>query len=375
MIIYGALLIPIITAILLFMFYERVVVWWEFLIPFLASLILIVSMKCIIEQVQVSSKEYFGSIVARIEYYEDWNEWITQTCTRSCCCDSKGENCGTETYDCSYCRYHPAEWRIVCTTGETVSISQTEYEHIKGILGNESFSDLHRDYYTDDGDEYFCVWNNDSSSAVPVTTVHRYENRVKAADQSVFHYEAVSKADVKRYALKDYPDMAGSYQLQSVIGDSSAEALLADKKFNYINGLLGHKRQVRIFVLIFHDQPYEASIYQEWYWQGGNKNEFVICIGIDKAQHVKWCRPVSWTRSENLKAEVKSFVQNQSTLNLLSLADFAQAKIGQQFVRRSFKEFDYLTVVPPLWAVLLTYLLTLLVNLGLSKWIIENEIQ
>jgi hypothetical protein len=189
----------------------------------------------------------------------------------------------------------------------------------------------------------------------------------------VFNFSDVSKEDVKKYSLKEYPEIYTYYKMQSVIGDSSEDALLADKKFCYINGLLGHKKEVRIFVLVFKDQPVEAGLYQEWYWSGANMNEFVICIGVDKERNVKWCKPFSWTRSETLKAEVKNFVQSQTKLNLSAVADFTQKQVDKGFVRRSFKEFNYLTVEPPMWAVILTYLLTIAINIGLSYWIIINK--
>jgi hypothetical protein len=330
-------------------------------------------MKAIVETVQVSSKEYWGSLISRVEYYEDWNEWITETCSRECCCDSDGENCSTEPYDCSHSEYHPAVWKIITTTGEVVLISQGEYNRIKGIFGNEKFVDLNRDYYTDDGDEYRSDWKGDSVTAIPVTTLHTYENRVKAADQSVFHYGEVTKAEKEKYSLKEYPEIVGAYKMQSVIGDNSEDAVIADKKISYINGLLGHKKEVRIFVLIFKNQPIEAALYQEWYWSGANMNEFVICIGIDNERNVKWCKPISWTRSEMLKVNVKDFVQSQTKLDLQVVSGYLQEQVDKQFVRRSFKEFDYLTVEPPTWAVIFAYVLTLAINLGLSVYIIGNE--
>ncbi len=373
MIIYGALIIPFIIAIILYKYFNRSIVWWEIFIPIVFSLLFTFIMKFTIERVQVSSKEYWGSLIDRVEYYESWNEYIHQTCTRSCCCDGNGQNCGTESYDCSYVAYHPAYWQIVTTNGEVVTISESEYDKIKHKFNNEQFVELDRNYHTQDGDKYFSRWLADSASAIPVTTIHHYENRVKAADQSVFHFQKVGLADVKKYALKEYPKITGYYKMVSVIGDSSQDALIADKKLQYANGVLGHKKQVRIFVLIFKNQPIEAGLYQEWYWSGANMNEFVICIGIDKERNVKWCKPISWTRSETLKAEVKNFVQSQKKLNLQAVADYTQIQVDKQFVRRDFKEFNYLTVEPPMWAIVLTYLLTALINIGISWWIINNE--
>jgi len=373
MIIYGALLIPLIVAFILYKYFNRNVIWWEFIIPLAVSLLFTFIMKFTIEKVQVSSKEYWGSLVDRVEYYEPWNEYIHQTCTTTCCCDSKGQNCSTKTYDCSYVRHHSAYWQIVSTNGEVVGISESEYNKIKQKFNNEQFAELDRNYYTQDGDEYYSKWANDSATAIPVTTLHHYENRVKAADQSVFHFGEVSKTDVKKYSLKEYPKIFDNYKMQSVIGDSSEDAIIADKKFQFINGLLGHKKEVKLFVLIFKNQPIEAGLYQEWYWCGANMNEFVICIGIDKERNVKWCKPISWTRSETLKAEVKNFVQSQTKLNLQAIADYTQIQVDKQFVRRNFKEFSYLTVEPPVWAVILTYLLTILINVGISYWVIKND--
>jgi len=335
---------------------------------------MIFSMKAIIEKVQVSSKEYWGSFVSNVQYYEEWNQWITKTCTRECCCDDKGENCSEESYDCSYCETHPAQWILTTTTGESISIDQNEYIKIRHTLGGEKFVELNRDFYTKDGNEYYCSWeNHDSTKAIPVSTLHYYENRVKAADQSVFHYEKVSSDDVKKYSLKEYPMIYNYYKMTSVIGDSSSDASTADKKICYINGFLGNKKQVKVFVLVFKNQPIEAALYQEWYWSGGNKNEFIVCVGIDNDRNVKWCKPISWTRSEELKDQVKDFVQSQKKLNLTALAVYLEPQIDKQFVRRGFREFDYLTVEPPGWAVFLTYLLTIISNLLLSRWIIRNE--
>ncbi len=373
MIIYGALLIPFIVSFALYKFYAREVVWWEFFIPLIASVIFTFALKASVETIQVRSEEYWGSFVVKAEYYEDWNEYIHQTCSRTCCCDANGQNCGTEFYDCSYVQYHPCKWIITTTTGEEISIDKEEYDRVKKKLGNEHFSELHRSYHTNDGDMYSSEWNRDSITAIPVTTLHHYENRVKAADQSVFHFKPLSNDDILKYQLKSYPDITDYYQMDGVMGDTTDDAKIANRKIKYTNGLLGPKKEVKIFVLVFKNQPIEAGFYQESYWSGGNMNEFVVCIGTDNQRKVTWCKPISWTENERLKVDVKSFVENQTQLNLSSVADYLHTKIERDFKRRNFEEFDYLTVEPPFWAVILAYVLTLVINVGLSYWIVTNE--
>ena len=377
MIIYFAILIPIITAIVLFLLFKHKTVWWEFAIPLASSFLFIVLMKLIIETSQVQCKEYWGSFISRVEYYEEWDEEVSCRHSYDCNCttdDEGNESCST-CYEHAYdVDYHSPSWQLVTTIGETISISESEYNRLMKLFGNQKFQELNRDYHSNDGDEYFCTWMRDSIKAVPVTTTHYYENRVKVADQSVFHFKKVDTSDIKRFGLKEYPIVSG-YTQNALLGDFSSDGQLANKKLQYINGLLGHKKEVRVFVLVFPNQPIDAGLYQEWHWSGANMNELVICIGTDKDRNVKWCYPISWTPAEKLKSDVKQFVISQNKLDLCKLADYIQPQINKQFIRKDFKEFDYLTVEPPTWAIVLTYILTIIINVGLSAWIIQNEFQ
>lgn len=230
MIIYFALFIPVLTAIILYRFYAHKMLWWEFCIPFAASIVLVFLLKLAIDQYSIKSEEYWGSFVDKVEYYEKWDEWIDEVCYRECCCDAKGENCSQESYDCSYCRTHQPKWELTNTIGETISISKHEYGRIKKILGNERFIDMDRDYYRIDGDKFVSKWQRDSTTSIPVTTLHWYENKVKATDASVLKFLEVDTSDVRHYDLKEYPTIKNGYQMRAVIGDSGMDARIADKK-------------------------------------------------------------------------------------------------------------------------------------------------
>ena len=367
MLIYGALLIPLIVVLILFVFYKHQTTWWEFLIPVSVSIILIALMKLGIETAMVKSDEYWGSVVYRVQYYEEWDEWITQTCSSTCCCDSKGNNCQTTYYDCSYREDHPAHWELITTTNETVHIDEAEYNRIKKIMGGEKFTDLHHSYYIINGNEYSCTWNQSKETTVPVTTLHSYKNKVKVADKSIFHFQQVKDSDVVAYKLYSYPKIRNYYQMDAVLGDNTPDGEIANQKLQYLNGALGTKKQVRVFVLLFPNQPVTAGLLQESYWCGGNKNEFIVAIGTDKDRNVTWCYPFSWTKSEKLKIDVKNYVQSQKKLSLDSLADYMLPQISGNFQRLHFKDFDYLTVEPSTGAVV-----AILLNMLLAIWIVAN---
>lgn len=380
MILYLSLFIPIIISIGLYFFFDKNIKLLRiFGILFISSLIIVFTSKLIIEQIQTTSKEYRGSFISKVEYYEDWDEWIEQTCTRTCCCDSEGNNCQTETYDCSYVSYHSAYWVITTTTNEKIRITESQYNQIKKIFGNEVFLELNRDYHSDDGDCYYSYWDeNDSLKSIPVTTLHTYSNKIKAADQSVFHFSDVNENDIIKYSLKNYPEINEGYKMKSILCDEKIpinrdELDDLDKKFQYINSKLGHKKQVRVFVLLFVNQPYEASLFQQSYWQGGNMNEFIICIGLDSINRkVKWANVISWTPVEILKTEIKRFIEGQDTLDLDKIANYTYVKIDEKFTRRDFKEFDYLDVEPPTWYIILIYIILILFNLFFGYYLINK---
>jgi len=129
-----------------------------------------------------------------------------------------------------------------------------------------------------------------------------------------------------------------------------------------------------MFILQFGpESTLETGLAQESYWKGGNKNEFILAIGTDRSGKVTWAHVISWTEVDRLKIDVREFALNQGTLDLLDLSQYMVEEVNERFVRKSFAEFSYLTVEPPGWAVALSYVLTLLVNLGLSVWIIHNH--
>lgn len=375
MLIYGAMAIPLIIGIVLYGWFKHKMAWWEFFVPVLVSILLIGGTKVAVEFGQVQSTEYWGSLVNEARYYEAWDEWIQKTCSEQICSGSgEKRRCRTRYYDCSYVDYHSAYWVAKTTTNQTLYINKLKYQELVKRWGNQTFKDMHRDYHNNDGDMYFTKWDNDEKKAEPVTTKHSYENRVKVAEQSVFNFKPVDEKIKKQYKLKDYPEIYG-YNQRVILGDNSQDAQIAEKKISFMNGLLGPMKQVKVFINVLVDQPILAAEYQEHYWKGGNKNEFIVHIGIDKNRKVNWCKVTSWTREEALKAEVKQFVIGQDTLNLQELGVYLQSNLAKKFKRREFKEFSYLKVEPPTWSIVMTYILTLLVNIGLSWWIIVNEIE
>ena len=103
--------IPVITCLILLFGFRQFTAWWEYLVVLLPSILLSSALYFGLLEIQETDTEYLGYYVSKVEYYEDWDEWVHQTCTRTWT-DSKG-NTHTETYDCSHSVYHPEYWQMI----------------------------------------------------------------------------------------------------------------------------------------------------------------------------------------------------------------------------------------------------------------------
>ena len=375
MIIWFALMIPLATAAVLYWRFHHRVSWQEVLLLVGAPTLLVALSKLMIDTVVASDTEFWGGWATKAEYFEDWNERVscrhpkyrTETYRGS---DGKTHTRRVQTgyqhpYDVDY---HPPRWGVATSNGDWLSIPSDEFEQLCRQFGNRTFVELHRHFHTDDGDKYEAVWDGRRETIETVTTTHRYENKVAVAD-SVFAYSEVNPKD---FGLFEYPSVEGHRQT-AILGDGGQTLGDGRRAVAFWNATLGRRKQVRLFVLVFKGQPRQAWMDQEAYWKGGNKNEFVTCVGVDGSYSPTWCHVFSWSEVEELKIDARNRVMEQKTLDLAAYADWLGPQVQARFVRKPFADFDYLTVEPPFWAVLLVFLLTLGACGGFGAWVVLNE--
>lgn len=378
MLLFYSLFIPILLGAILLYFFKHETVWWEPLIAIGGTLLFVFIFKLGIEKSQTDDTEYWGGYIVKAEYFEEWDEWITQTCTEEyeCGTDSKGnaEYC-TRTYDCSYREYHPKEWDMTDNNGNEWSISEKYYNELKQRWNkNESFVDMHRDYYRINGNKYETYWDKKESTAEITTVEKTYENRVQASN-TIINYQKVDTSEKRLYKLYDYKPLSGWMQtpIYGVAGKNYIEGL---KHFDYLNGLLGQSKRMRCYVLLFNNVSEQAGYKQECYWKGGNKNEFIICIGL-KDNKINWTHIFSWTRAEQPKIEIRNFIlldpSQKEALDLFALSNYCFHILQGEYEHRSFKEFSYLSVDPSDTQITWCYICVLLLNICLGIFIVKND--
>ena len=321
--------------------------------------------------------EYHGGYMTRITHYDEWDEWIERTCTRTVHdgYDKDGnEITHEEKYDCSYREYHPERWTYVDNYGrEEYFYNKEEFNRAMAELGYPKmvFRDMHRDYYTIDGDAQDYFYDGTVAHVRPLTWSRTYQNKV-IASESIFKFEDISDKEAKKAKLFNYPSIQDRDQ-SIILGVNLGKQ--THKKFKYINAVYGRKKQFRVYVLIFTDKPLEISERQKSYWQGGNKNEFIVCLGYNsKTGRVDWCNPFSWCDKPTLEVATKRFFRERPYLanSVDSYASWLQNNL-HLWKRKEFKDFDYIENTLTKGQAIALLIIILIMNIIASIFFIGNE--
>lgn len=363
MIIWLAIFIPVLTAIVLYVFFRHKTVWWEFALPFVVSVIVIGFCYMVAIRSATYDIEYWGNYFTGGEYYEPWNELVVYTDTHT---DSEG-NSYTETH--TRVDYHSAEWHGLLNSGQSVWIDEGLYQQMKSVWGVEEFEDMKRDFHSKDGDKYATFIRGDDSKLFTYFSTHSYINKIQAS-KSIFKFKEVNPKD---YGLYDYPVVKDCY-VPSILGDVGFK-VDANRLLDILNAKYGMDKKMRVWLLLFKDKPLQAGLDQENYWMGGNKNEFVVCVGLKGNDEVDWCYVFSWSEKELVKIKVREQVMDMKTFNSVAFVVWLKDMLVKNYEKKSFKDFDYLTVEPGMIAICVAFIVTLMVNIGISFFIVLNEFQ
>lgn len=361
-------LIPIVTVgILAFKFREKTA-FWEYVVVLVPSVLLFFALKYSFVYISSLDKEYLSDLVSKITYYEDWDETVMVTHTRTVSC-GKGKT-RTETYTVSERRYHPKRYVYETVTGETNDVSEDEYKLICYKLNMPAvFKDMHRSYRSKDGDAYVTSWNRTRENSYPVTWTHLYQNKVKASSYSIFKYGNMSEEEIKENKLFDYPEIKNNDQ-NPILGFNATDTDI--DAVRYLNGYRGPKNQIHVFILCFNNPSLEVAEMQKAYWQDGNKNEFVVCLGV-KNNKVIWCNPFSWSDEPMLEVKTRDYFIKHPDINFKDYAEWLDTQIDKNWHRKEFNDFNYLSIELSISWYIAILIIILCYNVGISYWVITNE--
>lgn len=400
MLIYLALLIPVFTTLGFYLWKKHEFKWWEFFIPILGTLLVIIGTKLIFDTTGQKFNEWWGSSVVEVYEEEPWNEWVHRTCTETYACgtDANGNTkyC-TRTYDCSYQDDHGPYWYFITDIGEKVRCSEFDYEEMLAKWGTSRVTVKKRKNHAprdkavrSNGTKFAGTrvgtvsyvykhrWDFNDSTRVGFASKHRYKNRIKASDLTVFNIEVVTPeeaAEMKLFELPEGPKGREGLEFPVILGETVSEKI--HDRYRAINGKFGKSDSLRLWILVFPpNTPSVNATYQENYWVGGNKNEIVLCMALDENKRPEWAHSFSWGKPTGIAEAVKTEALNHTFDNVgwWNYSNWLDDNL-HRFAKREFTaEFSYVKLKPTKASIITIILLAIFLSLGTNIWAIKNDI-
>lgn len=296
--------------------------------------------------------EYLGSFIYSIRHDDAWVERQEYTERVS---DGKG---GYK--EVRRVRYipHPDEYRYYTSIGNSYYFSRSEYDKIRRLWGTPCHHEQICGSHIRGGVRFYQTYNYEDllselptsnpfenqtvyRTMIPITEEHSYVNKIKNSN-SIFRFEDISRKSATELGLWDYPDNYG-YDMSPILGIDVDSA--TDERFRMFNAYYGALHEIRLFLIFFDSstQGVEIAEKQRSYWKGGNKNEFVVCLGISNGV-VEWSSAFSWMEEDVLSVKIADYFRSNPTLDLNAMLEWLRAHLNEWKRREFSKDFDYIRV-------------------------------
>lgn len=364
-------LIPFIFAVILLISFKKEIVWWEYIVLIVPSILFILLLKLCMVKFNSKDIEYLGDYVERITYYEPWDE--LQLVTHSTVVpDGKG---GTriKTYTTLERVYHNEKYTMFThNTQREIRITEKEYYTIRKRLGDKTiFRDMKRDYHSIDGDAYDIYWDKTVENFYDLTESKFYSNKIKSSQSNtIFKYIDISKEEAKKLGLYEYPDIYVKDNQIPILGKKVRD--IDYQRIKYINGVYGKKYQIRVYILLYENKDIEISELQKSYWQNGNKNELIVCLGVEN-DSVIWTNSFSWCDKPSIEIQTRNYFIENPKLDINEYGKWLEKQIPNNWNRKNFEDFDYIHINLTNVQDIIIVILTIILNIILSCFLIENE--
>ncbi|HDK7194933.1 TPA: hypothetical protein PTV74_003241 [Clostridium botulinum] len=288
----------------------------------LASFLITIFVTGIDFSIQTSDEEVWSGRIISVDHKEEWDEVVTETYT-----DDEG-NSHTETH----IEHHNAKNSIRTSDKGTITVN-------KSLDEKTHFDDSYPNT-TQELEKFYPI-------GTPTSSVHTYKNKVQAS-YSIYKHKDINLEEYKD--LPKYPtEMKNDIEIDRFIGNIKNKDKVI-KCLNEVNSELNSKqnnKQVNLIFVNLGNKTEDYGFALQDYWEGGNKNDFVVCFG-SKNNKVTWCYPFSWAdsqKSERLKINIRNYMKEVNlnddfNKNIKNIGDM----IKKDFERKEFADFNYIDI-------------------------------
>ena len=339
-----------------------------------------------------SDTEYWGDLLTEIVYEGVYEEWEYNSCCTTYECNCTTDKDGTET--CSSCcegcwecnKYGPKIKKVGISGREYYGVSGPEYKRVVKSLGFKSdypdeeatqrrHSSLDQAPHCDRDDGIrHAEWNDSVNTAENIVTEHSYENKVRYSN-SVYGYDKPTESFSKSLGLVDYHPVRSYYQpdIQGPLASGMEGYEMASRKLALLNGSLGKAKQLKVMIFVLRD-TLDVIFWQKQYLEGGNKNEFILAVSLDKSGDIADFGVITWTEEYACINLVKNWMQEYTGKDLNEIVDNISPMITQNWKRREFTPLnEFVNLTPPIWAIVLAIIIQIAAGFGLFHLFSSNN--
>lgn len=307
--------------------------------------------------------EYLGSIVRSIHFEEEWVELTEYTDTKT---DDKG--CSHQVKRIRE-RYHREEYYFFTTLGSRIKCDYRFYSSVKSVWqlpghykrwSGREIKGGSRGGISYRFDDFSPSERQNIDKWVPITEAHKYKNKVRSSN-SIWKYETIDDKRAAELGLIPYPEIT-DYDAPCILSIDRIIPGDADRLFRRFNAGIAPAVEMRLYILLYDSgRGIGISELQKAYWQGGNKNEFVICMGLDAIGDVEWAQAFSWADYQHKEKEVCQWLMARRRLDWKALFHYLHHHLSD-WKRKEFADFDYIHISLPLPYILGAYGLSIAEN-------------
>lgn len=376
-------LLPILTCLFLYSVKGTMLDPWYYAICVLVSWLLTALIHWLMYRARVSDDEYLGSFIASVSHEDAWTELIPYIVQVPAGKDSNGNTIYRQETRIRE-QYHPEQWMMDTNIGTRHYINRRSYQNIVDTWRTAPYGYNYTGSHILGGVRYGrTYWFNDILEAnkeepnpldnpyvrecfFPLTEEHQYVNKVRNS-HSIFKFEAISKSKAKELGLYDYPPVKGYFQ-QCILGREFPQEV--HDAFLLLNSWYGAQHQIHVYVICFDAaKGIKIAEQQRAYWEGGNKNEFVVCLGLDGDQ-VKWSHAFSWMDEPTLSVMTEDYFRDHEELDLIAFSNWLRENLSS-WKRKNFNDFKYLSVSLTPTQNYVLFALVVAINIGLAYLILQ----
>lgn len=290
-----------------------------------------------------TTHEYLSGYAVNVQYHYPWVERLEHCVTMQ---DSNGYSATHTEFEY---RPHQEMWIMELNTEKYVRISREAFEECVRMWGGEGHEIYpeHPNRISGGGGRLY-LWNEVMEDSVTHTYLGEYVNYLRNSKPLVARAE-IEAERAQSLGLVDYPAIDERYLESDVVLLSPKLSGRIDispraqRSIQLLNGHYGDRHQIHIFVLLFDANDTEAIAEQQRiYWQGGNKNEFVLCLGVDAECDeplVRWCRTFSWSADDALGLATEQWFAEHTKFSIEEFAEWLRPNLDL-WRRRQFREFE-----------------------------------